>query len=268
MNKKVWISLFFVIGLLLLGVRPVWAASPRICSLATMKGSYVTFEHGTILFPTPTEAVIAGVLTYDGAGHFTSIYSANIGGEPVGEPFSNTDTGIYVVYADCTYSDSIASGFSGQGTITGAGMQQQLHFIYSSPDAPSVVIASGTIKKTPQGGCSLASLSGNFGLFGEGTFSPEGSPVLANHVGLATFDGAGHFYGKETVSVGLKPTVQTTFTGTYIVNQNCTVTAEIDPEGMLPLHEAGVITGTGVDQEVHNIVMDSGWSFVETLKKQ
>ncbi len=171
--------------------------------------------------------------------------------------------------ADCTYSDSIASCYSGQGTVTGAGMQQEAHFINTSTD-PSSVIALGTLKKTQQSGCSLASLNGNFALFGEGTFAPEGTPVLANHVGLITFDGNGKFYGKEAVGISSKPTVQTTFTGTYIVNQNCSVTAEIipDQEGMPPLHEAGVITGTGINQEVHHIVMDWGWSFVDTLKKQ
>jgi hypothetical protein len=52
------------------------------------------------------------------------------------------------------------------------------------------------------------------------------------------------------------------------VNEDCTVTAEIMSPTAGVVHEAGVITGTGVNQEIHLIGLDPGWTFAETLKRQ
>ena len=87
-------------------------------------------------------------------------------------------------------------------------------------------------------------------------------------MGIVTFDGAGQFTGKDTANIIGTPSFDRDFTGTYNVNADCTVTAEImSPTGGV-VHEAGVITGTGVNQEIHTIVLDPGWTFVDTLKRQ
>jgi hypothetical protein len=150
------------------------------------------------------------------------------------------------------------------GVITGEGMQEEIHFVYTDVS----VFASGMLKKAPQGACSSHSVAGTFALFGEATFSPTGIPLRSNHVGTITFDGAGKFLGHETVNIIGTPTFESDFTGTYTVNNDCTVTAELVSPTVGVVHEAGVITGTGIKQEVHTIVMESGWSFADTLKRQ
>jgi hypothetical protein len=67
----------------------------------------------------------------------------------------------------------------------------------------------------------------------------------------------------------------TTFTGTYTVNPDCTVSHTINgtittPFGPLTtlIHETGTITGLGDSQEVGLIMTDAGYAFVDTAKKQ
>jgi hypothetical protein len=262
--KRLWP--FIVLALFLFTSSAIWAVTPGTCSVATLKGSFGDFDQGTVLVdmgfgPPPFQALVAGVVTYDGAGNFTSTFFGSF----AGISFQSSATGTYEVQPDCTYSDYLpSSNTHSQGIITGDGMQQEIHFVYTDVS----VFASGTLKKTPQGGCSLASVKGRFGLFGEGTFAPAGTPVKANHVGTVTYDGNGHFSGKETVNVIGTPTFQSDFIGTYTVNTDCTVTAELISPMLGPLHEAGEITGTGINQEIHTIVTDFGWSFADTLKRQ
>jgi hypothetical protein len=89
-----------------------------------------------------------------------------------------------------------------------------------------------------------------------------------------TADGAGHFSGHDVEKVD-GAAVETTFTATYTVNPDCTVSHTITgtiptPGGPVTMttHEAGVITGGGRTREVHNIITDEGWVFVEVGKKQ
>ncbi len=120
--------------------------------------------------------------------------------------------------------------------------------------------------------CSAASVQGTFALYGQGTitgplpgFPPPPYPI--NHVGIVKFDGAGNFSGSETASVnGLAGPA--TFTGTYSVTPDCTVTATLTNSLGLTVHESGVTNGSGAFQEIHLIVTDEGWVFDETLKKQ
>lgn len=244
----------------------VWAITPGTCSVATLKGSFGDFEQATVLQdigfgPPPFQALAVAVLTYDGAGHFTSTFWGSF----AGISFQATDAGTYAVEPDCTYSDYLpSSNLHSKGVIIGDGMKQEIHLVYTD----AWVFGSVTLKKTSQGACSLASIAGSFALFGEGTFTPAGTPVRTNHVGTVTFDGAGHFTGKDTANIIGTPSFDRDFTGTYNVNEDCTVTAEIMSPTAGVVHEAGVITGTGVNQEIHMIVLDPGWTFAETLKRQ
>ena len=128
-----------------------------------------------------------------------------------------------------------------------------------------------TVEAAP-GVCSLATMQGSYALFGQGTitgsltgFRPP--PFPTNHSGIVIFDGAGNFSGSEVASVG-GSIVPATFTGTYIVNPDCTASAELTNSLGLTIHEVGTISGNGAFQEVHLIVTDAGWVFNETLKKQ
>jgi hypothetical protein len=122
---------------------------PGGCSVATLKGTYMEAQEGTLvqslpdLPPAPLPGVQTGVTTYDGAGHFSGEFVANFGGVIV----SGSGGGTYTVNADCTYSDvgtsGDAAGTENVGNITGNGTFQELHTMYAVP----WLVATGTSKK-------------------------------------------------------------------------------------------------------------------------
>ncbi len=149
-RRRSWVPVAVAL-FLLCTVCAVWAAPPGKCSLATLKGAYGIVEQGTILvdfgppFPSvPYQGVIAGLANYDGAGNVTVTYTASFSGLVI----PGTATGTYVVNPDCTYSDAIpATDSHRQGTITGEGMSQEIHSMFTD----SWVVGYGTRKKTSGG---------------------------------------------------------------------------------------------------------------------
>ena len=59
-----------------------------------------------------------------------------------------------------------------------------------------------------------------------------------------------------------------TFTGTYTVTADCTVSVEIFSTAVGVVHELGRVTGDGKSREVHLIVTDPGFMVVEATRKQ
>jgi hypothetical protein len=283
-NRKVtWpffmavLLVFFFVAQGLAQESPAAATSENCCgkcSLATLKGSYGVLEQGTVVgqipgFPPPPWPVVNSVLaTYDGAGNVKGTYTASFGGV-IG---SGTFTGTYKVKPDCTYSTEFTAGPLGvlheTGTITGRGMFQELHLMYTDP----FLVATGTAKKIAPEGCSLATFKGKYALFGEGTITGQipgfpPPPFPAAHIGIFAADGAGNFSGADTNSIA-GMVVPGTFTGTYTVDPDCTESATITTSLGLVVHEAGTITGPKGHQEIHKIVTDAGWVFADTAKRQ
>lgn len=93
----------------------------------------------------------------------------------------------------------------------------------------AVVVFSTTSKNGvqmvhAQGGCSLASLKGNYGFTSAGfsatsTHGTAQFPVAA--VGVVTFDGAGNATGSFTASFNGKANPESPYTGTYTMNSDC-----------------------------------------------
>jgi hypothetical protein len=141
-------------------------------------------------------------------------------------------------------------------------MLQEIHIVYTDPSS----VASGTLKKTPEGPCSLETLKGTYALFGQGTIFT--SPPLADATaGILTFDGAGNFSGEDTANIN-GASAPVTFTGTYAVASDCGVSAVIYASNGHVLSEEGSITGEGDFKEIHDIFTSPGWVFTDTLKKQ
>lgn len=265
-------SLILMLALALL-VIPVLAQTnaehKKSCSLATLQGTYGDIEEGTVLaqFPglpaPPYPVVLTGTITYDGAGNVSATYTSSLGGVIV----PGKGTGTYTVNADCTYSDVIVepNGPGGHhvGTVTGNGMFQEVHFMYTDP----WTVASGTLRKTPPGGCSQKTVTGTYALFGQGWWGPDAASLLPGaHAGIFAADGRGHFAGNEMVNID-GTTGTDTFTATYTVNSDCTFSAAVSvPSGVVPL--VGMITGEGRFQEIHTIMSASGWVFANTFKKR
>ena len=93
--------------------------------------------------------------------------------------------------------------------------------------------------------CSLATLRGTYGLYGGGT-AFVGTPQVAQEVdtGIFTADGKGRAVGSVTFSLNGK-IFRTKFTGTYLVNPDCTATVTITDDFGEVLHEEGVIFDRG-----------------------
>lgn len=246
------------------------------CSLATLRGAYGVLEQGTIvgqfpgLPPPPFPFANTANGTYDGAGNFSGTFTASFGGAIV----PGTFTGTYTVKPDCTYSDEFTPlpGLVAhhQGTITGSGVFQQIAYIYKDAG----LIISGTAKKAPPTGCSLASLKGVYGGLEQGEAVPGAQlpglppgpwPFAAS--GLDTYDGAGNVSGTFTVSVG-GTIVPGTFNGKYFVNPDCTYSDEFTPLPGVTVHHAGTIAGSGVFRKVLFIYSDSGTVIVGTHTRQ
>jgi hypothetical protein len=241
------------------------------CSLATLNGSYGVLEQGTFLTqlpgspPPPFAAVNSVLATYDGAGNVSGTYTASFGGVIV----PGTFTGTYTVERDCTYSMEFTALPLGvvlheTGTITGRGMFQEIHLMYTDP----FLVASGTGKKTPPGGCSLETLKGRYAVFGQGLATlPNLPPLLpGGHVGIFAADGRGNFAGEDTITIA-GTSLPDTFTAKYTINPDCTMSAEITTN-IGVLHEVGTITGVGRFQEYHGIFTEPGWILAEISKKQ
>jgi hypothetical protein len=238
------------------------------CSLATLKGTYGLVERGTIAMPgvmgLPVGAATANValVTYDGAGNLSATYKASFGGMIL----EGSITGTYTVDSDCAYTDSVpAVQIQRSGTISGEGMLREVHTIFTVP----WLVGGGTRWQVPVGECSAAKLKGPYSLFGQGTLlNPSGGPALpGSQIGLITYNGRGNFYGSETVNLA-GAIEDNSFTGTYTVGGNCSVSADISSSSGLNLHVVGVIVGEGVRQAVHFIIAEPGWIFVAAIDRQ
>ncbi len=150
------------------------------------------------------------------------------------------------------------------GIITGDGAFREIHYIYTDSDR----VISGTAKKAPPGGCSPKTLKGKYAVFGQGTiFAPGGPPLMVDHVGPFTADGAGHLSGSDVANID-GTEVHRTFTADAEVNSDCTLSLTITNSEGLVAGEWGVITGEGRSQEFNGIVTNPGWVFAESAKKQ
>jgi hypothetical protein len=107
--------------------------------------------------------------------------------------------------------------------------------------------------------CTLVSLKGGYGLYGQGTaiITPPGIPAPAQEVdiGIFTADGKGNLVGSVTIS--LNGTIITTaITGSYVVNVDCTATITIhDNLGETLKHEGVIFDGGRV---IRMIETDAG----------
>lgn len=89
---------------------------------------------------------------------------------------------------------------------------------------------SGSTASSLRKKCSNETPEGTYGFYGSGTFLPDNpdgeiaGPYTT--VGLIKFDGAGNFtVPAETETFNGQPVVDQSFTGTYTVNADCTLTA-------------------------------------------
>ena len=259
------VSVVALAALVLTG--PVASAQGR-CSVATLKGSYGLVEQGTVVVdigmpglpPVPFPTANVAIVTYDGAGTLTATYRATFGGAPLPP---GSVTGTYTVGADCTYTDTVPSVMMQRaGVIVGEGTNQEVRTISTT----DWIVATGTRTKMTVGNCSVGDLKGQYLLVSQGVVGPPNARQPLANVGLITYNGRGTLYGHETVNVG-GTLVQSPFTGTYDVNANCAVSAEV-LDAIGSAHLTGVLVGQGANQEVRFLITEPGAVLVGTAKRQ
>ncbi len=253
------------LALFLLFTTPaVYASLPGNCSLASLNGSYSFFEAATLVGNPAMRMVSSGIIRFDGNGNHSGESITNV--EGLGVAAVDTFTGTYAVNSDCTYSGELTGGgvtFHFVGTITGDGMLRETRYVITDPGW----VALGTVKRIQPAACSMATLKGSYALFGEGTVTTFTPPAPIAHAGLVTYDGAGNFFGSDTIMLN-GTMIPDTFTGTYTVTGECNISVNIVSTAVGVVHESGWIVGQGKTTEVHLIVTDPGFVFQESTRKQ
>ena len=109
-----------------------------------------------------------------------------------------------------------------------------------------------TVHAAPSQGCNLSDSKGRFLVTTQGTtaFGPQAT------VGILTSDGTGNFSGISTGSVGGNVFQNVTYTGTAVVNSDCTYTSTTTDQFGSVSHFYGVINIK--DEEVHAVRTDAG----------
>jgi hypothetical protein len=264
MSRKGFVSISVTL-FLLFTTSALYASPPGNCSLATLNGSYGFFGEAPALVGDPAlRLVISGIIRFDGKGNLSGESIGNMEGWGAGGV--GTFAGTYTVNPDCTYSgehtgDGETLHFV--GTITGSGMLQEMRFVVTDPGW----VALGTDKRIQPAPCSLSTLKGSFALFGQGTVTALTPPAPIAHVGTVTYDGAGKFFGSDTIMMN-GTMIPDTFTGTYTVTEECMISVDIASTAVGVVHETGWIVGQGKSTEVHLIATDPGFLFQEATRKQ
>jgi hypothetical protein len=237
-------------------IAPVLQA--RTCSgNGDVIGGYGWIGSRTVAFVPPTTPVtsIVGSSTQIGAlaagaansGPFASVGRLYLDGN--GFMFSSStpltpllQVGTYTVNSDCTVSATFTDAFATPGgagltpiqasvTFEGVVVQNanELDLVQTGTGSTGAII---TLRKTKQfNACGNDSLSGTFGLAGSGVATaaatPGATPVSTpfNLFGRINADGQG-FLVQDSFGLA-SPLTQRRFTGTYLVNPDCTGSATL-----------------------------------------
>jgi hypothetical protein len=125
----------------------------------------------------------------------------------------------------------------------------------------AIVLFSATLEAGDENRqCSNATLKGSYGLHARGTILGIGDFAA---VGLFTFDGKGHLTGKLFVRVNGTNVGPNDFTGTYLVNPDCTV---MDSWGGST--HVSVIVNNGNEYLILNNTLGEGDTISGEAKKQ
>jgi hypothetical protein len=140
------------VAILVMGIAPAAKAANKGCSTASLIGTFVRHDLGTVLLPAAAAGPIAkvGTLTFDGNGAVTGSGVSSQNGNIV----QVTDTGTYTVNSDCTGNFAVMSlpgGFTAHYFFviddSGSGFQ----FICTDSGPISIVYSGVARRQFPVG---------------------------------------------------------------------------------------------------------------------
>ncbi len=129
-----------------------------------------------------------------------------------------------------------------------------------------VLCAARPLYASSPGNCSLATLHGSYSFFEAATLIGDPATNMVTS-GIIYFDGNGNSSGESITNVeGWGVAGVDFFTGTYLVNSDCTYSGDLTGGGVT-FHFAGTIAGAGLLRETHYVITDLGWIAPGTLKR-
>jgi uncharacterized protein (TIGR03437 family) len=235
------------------------------CSNATLSGGYVYSINGFGVAPgVLVPAAYSGMGTANGNGTLQGAdYISDVDGDGITQP--RTYTATYTVNSDCSGSEVVKDSLGETEGLDFFIADQGSRVEFIQTDAG--LVFSGEAQPLPSGTCSDATLSGSYGYAAAGWLIPPLVPSLTGEAGAGqyTADGAGHFSGVETVSVG-GTLYGENITGTYQVNSNCTGSSVLEDSQGNTFHFQFVTSPNG--QQVNSIETDSDFVVADYAQYQ
>lgn len=177
------------------------------CSIAALHGAYGALRDGQTAPGTLFTAV--GVVTFDGQGNLTANQTVSLNGAFSTAP---NQTGTYTMNADCTGTESDASG----------QVISQLTMVHAGDEVLGLSVLPGNTVNIHyeriKGPCSNGTLNGIYGFQRYGT-AAGGIPLVA--VGTVVFDGNGKSVASQIIDRGGKAGALVQFPGVYTLNSDC-----------------------------------------------
>ena len=184
------------------------------CSTAGLMGNYGSQRNGQTVPGTFWTSV--GLAVFDGRGNINSQQAVSING--ASSPVAS-QVGTYTINADCTGTESDASG----------KVLSTLVMVHGGDEVLGISVIPGSSMTVHYerivGPCSNAMLVGDYGFQRNGQTGP-GLSLLA--LGTITFDGKGNSVAAQTLDRSGTVSSVANQIGTYLINPDCTGT-QTDP---------------------------------------
>ena len=203
------------------------APTASICATAALHGSYGSQRNGQTVPGTAWTSV--GLVVFDGNGNYVVQQMVSLNGVSS----AASQVGTYVINADCTGTESDATG----------KVISTLAMVHGGDEVLGISVVPGSSMTVHferiVGPCSNASLTGNYGFQRNGQAGPGLSLVA---LGIITFDGNGSQFVAQTIDRGGTISSVANLLGTYTINADC----------------SGSQTDTGTGKVISQIVVVHG----------
>jgi hypothetical protein len=189
-------------------------------SNASLNGSYSFLINLWTANTHTNEFAIVGVMTFDGAGQGTAVYTQTAAG---GVITSGNFSMNYTVKPNGTGRITCSTGLTDEFAITlnstAGGVAHGVQLLQTNDNKNEVVSGSAVLQSATAETYSLSSLKGNFAFQGN-EWTATGTDAEEGFVGILTFDGKRNVTGSYTDIYDGELTTPTLTAGTYTVDSD------------------------------------------------